>query len=85
MTGLTLNIQQIILLVLIFLFILKKLFARNPFVLKYDLYMSIVLLFGLVVLVAVEFWNKKLWIGVLAVVLGLIAILKILIDSNKRD
>ncbi|HPD65946.1 MAG TPA: hypothetical protein P5050_09480 [Bacteroidia bacterium] len=85
MTGLTLNIQQIILLVLIFLFILKKLFARNPFVLKYDLYMSIVLLLGLVVLVAVEFWNKKLWIGVLAVVLGLIAILKILIDSNKRD
>lgn len=85
MTGLTLNIQQIILLVLIFLFILKKLFARNPFVLKYDLYMSIVLLLGLVALVAVEFWNKKLWIGVLAVVLGLIAILKILIDSNKRD
>lgn len=80
-----LNTQQIILLVLILLFILKKIFSGQPIVRKYDLYISILLLGGLVILIAVDFWSKNILIGIIALLLGSGAILKILFDTTKRD
>jgi len=62
----------------------KIVFANNSFIRKNDLVFKVVILFLFLFLLGVHFYETELWIGMIAIGLAFIAIVKYLIDQ-KRD
>ena len=65
-------------------FLLKKIFEKKPFVKRYNMLISALIVAALAILIAVEFWSEKLYIGILAIGLGMFAILKLMLDAYRK-
>jgi|GEM_PF-1811161 len=77
--------QKILLLLLVLLFLLKKLYANKPFVKKFNIYISMIVFSGLIVLIASEFWYKKMWLAIVLIIAAVLAMLKIISDFKKSS
>jgi len=76
--------KHIIILVLATIFILKKIFADKPLVIKYNSIISGFVIISLAVLIFFEFKKTNMIFGIIALFLGMIALARILIDQIKN-
>ncbi|MEA3497249.1 MAG: hypothetical protein U9R42_14575 [Bacteroidota bacterium] len=78
------DLKNITLIVLALIFVLKRVFAKHPIVVKYNSIITSIIIFALALIMVFMFWNENLYIGIFAVALGSIAIIKVVYDFSKK-
>ena len=76
--------KHYIILFIAVLFIAKKAMVNQPFVKKYNLLISSLLLFALAVMISLEFWGDNKWVVVVVLLLGFVAVAKVLYDMLRK-
>lgn len=70
---------------LLLLWIITRIFRKKQFIIKYKDNISIFIFVVLAIIVGFEFWNAKIYIGLVVLVLGSIAIGKFFYDKKKQN
>jgi hypothetical protein len=76
--------KHIAVIILALIFLGKRLFAKHPFIQKYNHYISAILIVSLALLISIEFWKTNQLIGIVAVALGLIAMVIVFFDLKSK-
>ena len=67
------------------LYLLKRIFSKKPFVIKYNNHIMLIVFLLLLAILILEFWKTKNYIIFAVIGMGLVAIIKVFYDMNKAD
>lgn len=79
------GIKHIIVAVLLIVLILTRIFNKNEFVKNYKDLISLLVFVTLAVILGIEFYQKKYYIGLVVLGLATLAIAKVYYDRYKSD
>jgi hypothetical protein len=80
------NIALVVISIIIgVIFTIRKVFENHALVRKHDFRLKIISIFILFCLIGYMFYQKGLWIGLVAVGMGALAIAKYAFDTRKGD
>jgi hypothetical protein len=79
------GLKHYVVICLLLLLLVTRIFRKKQWVIKYKDNISIFIFIVLAIIVGIEFWTTKIYIGLVALVLGSIAIGKYFYDKKKRD
>lgn len=79
------GLKHYVVICLLILLLITRIFSKKQWILKYKDYVSIFIFVVLAIVVGIEFWTKQIYIGLIMLVLGAIALGKFFYDKNKQD
>ena len=79
-----LELKHYIVIAIAVLYILKRVLASKPFMIKYNVLISTLLITALAIFIATEFWTEQQWFGIIALAFAAIAIVKAVYDTFMK-
>ena len=79
------GVKQFIVVAMFVILLLTRIFRKNEFVSRYKDLSSVIVFITVEIVLGIEFYQKKIYIGMAVLVLAAIAIAKFYYDKYRRD